>query len=117
VEGGGGGREKEFPFRIFETLDMGGNEAAVGAYNGERRLRREDRPACKGRNWTAPCCGRRPGIADVAVPAPSDRGKRNEAGKRERKAGKREALLGFKTLPFVCHDITVQSLKDHEAGV
>jgi hypothetical protein len=115
VEGGGGGRRN---FRsVFLKRWIWEGMKRPSELIMERRLRREDRPACKGRNWTAPCCGRRPGIADVAVPAPSDRGKRNEAGKRERKAGKREALLGFKTLPFVCHDITVQSLKDHEAGV
>ena len=45
------------------------------------RLRREDQ-ASEGRNWTAPCCARRGGIADVAHPAPSDPGAELSGKKR-----------------------------------
>lgn len=62
----------------------------------ERRPRREDQQASKGRNWTAPCCARRSGIGDVADPAPSDPGSGMKRENRGAGAGKREALFDLK---------------------
>jgi hypothetical protein len=76
---------------------LGGKETRPAEHIKERRLRREDQ-ASQGRNWTAPCCARRGGIADVAHPAPSDLGGGIKREKTRRWAGTRDALFRFKTL-------------------